>query len=73
MNNFIMIAPEGWTLLSMDYVNQGFISESNLMGASMVTNIEVLTAAMLDRGEITPEQTIEDIKLIDDSPWVRIV
>ena len=73
MSDFIMIAPEGWIVLSVDYENQGLISMSDITGVPLSTTIEVATIAMLGRGDMTPEQTIEDIRRINDEYWVKLV
>lgn len=73
MSDFIMIAPEGWLVLSIDYENQGLISPSNFVGAAISTNIEVATAAMLSRGDMREDQYIEEIRRINDEFWVKLV
>ena len=73
MSEFIMIAPEGWVVLSIDYENQGLINPINFVGTDMATNIEVATVAMLSRGELAEGQYIEEIRRINNEFWVKIV
>jgi hypothetical protein len=73
MSDFIMIAPEGWVLLSVDYENQGLISMSDVTGVPLSTTIEVATVAMLGRGDMTENQTIVDFRRINDEYWVKLV
>lgn len=73
MSEFIMVAPEGWTLLSPDYANQGLITENMFSQISVHEIIEIATAAMLERGDMTAEQTIEDIRVINSEFWVKLI
>ncbi len=68
-----MIAPEGWVLLSPDYANQGIITDNMFSQISTHEIAEIATAAMIERGDMTTTQTIEDIRVINSEFWVKII
>ena len=73
MSEFIMVAPEGWTLLSPDYANQGIITEIMFSQISTHEIIEIATIVMIERGDMTSDQTIEDIRVINSEFWAKLI
>lgn len=68
-----MVAPEGWTLLSPDYANQGIITEIMFSQISTHEIIEIATIVMIERGDMTSDQTIEDIRVINSEFWAKLI
>jgi hypothetical protein len=73
MSDFIMIAPEGWMVLSVDYENQALITPNMFSQISTHEIIDIATVAMIERGDMLVEQTIEDIRLINSEFWVKLI
>jgi len=73
MSNFVMIAPNGYMLLDSYYLNSTDLNTGTMVNASHTTIVEIATTLMLERGDMTPEQTIDDIQLINDELWVKLV
>jgi hypothetical protein len=73
MSQFVMIAPEGYSMLDRHYINSTELNTGLFANAHIYTVIEIATALMLERGDMTPEQTIADIQLVNDELWVKLV
>lgn len=72
--SFVLIAPEGWTALDTEYYeNNTGLTKQLLKDTAITTIMEVSAAALIEHGDMTPEQTIEEIKVIDDNFWVKLV
>lgn len=73
MSNFVLIAPEGYALLDSYYLNSTDLNVGTFTNTAHHIVIEIATALMIERGDMTPEQTIDDIQLINDEIWVKLV
>lgn len=68
-----MIAPEGWLALDTEYYENNTPLTKGMFDAGFMTVIEVATLAMIEHGDMTAEQTLEDIKIIDDCYWAKVI
>ena len=70
----MLIAPAGWTALATDY----YVSNTE-MTVEWVTNVnyttlmEVATNKLIEHGDMSDTQTLEEIRVIDNTYWVKIV
>ena len=68
-----MIAPEGWVVLSVDYENQALITPNMFSQLPLHEVITIATAAMLERGDMRADQTLEDIRIINSEFWAKLI
>ena len=73
MSEFMLIAPTGWTALDTEY----YVSNTE-MTIEWVTNVnyttlmEVATNKLIEHGDMLDTQTLEEIRIIDNTYWVKI-
>jgi hypothetical protein len=60
-------------MLDRHYINSTELNTGLFANAHIYTVIDIATALMLERGDMTPEQTLADIQLVNDEIWVKLV
>ena len=65
MGDFLIIAPEGWTVISPEAVEA---AGGGAMFAALVDNrgFEYIKEALLPSGEVLPEHTVKDAKVFNN-------
>ena len=74
MSEFMLIAPVGWTALDTDYyVSNTEMTVEWVTNVNYTTLVEVATSKLIEHGDMSDTQTLEEIRVIDNTYWVKIV
>ena len=74
MSDFIMIAPEGWLALDTSfYENNTELTKSWITNVNSTSLYEVATRTLIEHGDMREDQILQDIRIINDEFWAKIV
>ena len=73
MSEFTLIAPAGWTALDTEYyTNNTEMTIEWVTNVNYTTLMEVATNKLIEHGDMLDTQTLEEIRIIDNTYWAKI-